>query len=398
VDLGLVTFSGQTAIVGVGTTAYGARGEFADRSPVEMIGEALDRALEDAGLRRSDVDGFSSYLSETNDPSLLALALGISEVRYSGMVLGGGGGGCCAAVANAAAAVATGQANVVMVFKALSQPPTGRYGAAYSGSYSGDARSAFHQPFGLLSPGQACAMIFRRHMHLYGTGPQHLAEVAVATREHARRNPLARKRTPMSHADHQASRMISDPFRLLDYCQENDGAAVVLVARADDARALRQPPAYVLATAHGGDSRWSQALTLQNAADDVYASGGHRPLARRMYEMAGIGPDDVDVALLYDHFTGMVLLQLEDYGFCGIGESGAFVESGAIRWPNGRLPVNTHGGHLSEVYILGMTHVIEGVRQMRGSSTCQVGGAKVALVTAGSSNVPSSALLLGSSA
>ena len=393
-----MTLSGKTAIVGIGTTAYGTRGEFADRSPVEMIGEALDHALEDAGLRRSDVDGFSSYLSETNDPSLLAPALGIPEVRYAGLVLGGGGGGCCAAVANAAAAVATGQASVVIVFKGLSQPPGSRYGAAYSATYSGDARSDFHRPFGLVSPGQACAMIFRRHMHLYGTTTEHLAEVAMATRTHAQRNPRALKRMPMTVADHHASRMISEPFRLFDYCQENDGAAVVLVARADAARSLRQAPAYVLATAHGGDSRWSQALTLQNAADDVYASGGHRPLARRIYEMAGIGPDDVDVALLYDHFTGMVMLQLEDYGFCGVGESGAFLESGAIRWPHGRLPVNTHGGHLSEVYLLGMTHVIEGVRQMRGSSTAQVEGAKIALVTAGSSNVPSSAVLLGSSA
>lgn len=393
-----MSLSGKTAIVGVGTTAYGARGEFAGRSPVEMIGEALDRALEDAGLSRSDVDGFSSYLAETNDPSLLAPALGIPEVRYSGLVMGGGGGGCCASVANAAAAVATGQARLVMVFKALSQPPAERLGAAYSGAYSGDARSDFHRPFGLIAPGQMCAMIVRRHMHLYGTRPEHLAEVAVATREHARRNPRALRRAPMTIADHQSSRMIAEPFRLFDYCQENDGAAVVLVASADRARSLRQPPAYVLATAHGGDARWSQALTLQNAADDVYATGGHRPLARRLYEMAGIGPDDVDVALLYDHFTGMVLLQLEDYGFCGVGESGPFAASGAIRWPDGRLPVNTHGGHLSEVYLLGMTHVIEGVRQMRGASTSQVEGAKVALVTAGSSNVPSSALLLGSGA
>ncbi len=393
-----MSLSGKAAIVGIGTTAYGARGEFADRSLVSLISEALDEALADCGLSRTDIDGFSSYLGEPNDPSLLAPALGIPHVRYAGLVLGGGGGGCCAAVANAAAAVATGQARVVMVYKALTQPAGHRYGAAYSGVYSGDARSDFHRPFGLVSPGQGAAMIFRRHMHLYGTTTEHLAEIAIATREHARRNPRARMRKPMTVADHQASRMISDPFRLFDYCQENDGAAVVLVARAEDARALAKPPAFVLATAHGGDGRWSQGLTLQNAADDLYASGGHRPLARQMYEMAGIGPDSIDVALLYDHFTGLVMLQLEDYGFCGVGESGAFVASGALRWPDGRLPLNTHGGHLSEVYLLGMTHVIEGVRQMRGTSTAQVDGAKVALVTAGTSNVPSSALLLGSSA
>jgi acetyl-CoA acetyltransferase len=390
-----VNLSGAAAIVGIGTTAYGRRGEFADRSHVDLVAEALDRALEDSGLERREIDGFSSYLAEKNDPSLLAPALGIPRVRYAGLVLGGGGGGCCAAVGNAAAAVATGQADVVLVYKALTQPPAARLGAAYAGSYSGDARADFHRPFGLISPGQMCAMIFRRHMHLYGTTTEHLAEVAVAARAHAARNPMALKREPLSIADHQASRMISEPFRLLDYCQENDGAAVVLVTSVARARSLRQRPARILAAAHGGDARWGQALTLQCAADDVYASGGHRPLARQLYEAAGIGPADVDVAEIYDHFTGMVILQLEDYGFCERGEGGRFVANGGLCWPDGRLPVNTHGGHLSEVYLLGMTHVIEGVRQIRGTATAQVTDAEIALVTAGSSNLPSSALLLG---
>jgi acetyl-CoA acetyltransferase len=390
-----VKLAGKAAIVGVGTTAYGKRGEFAHRSHADLVAEALDRALEDSGLERQEIDGFSSYLAEANDPSLLAPALGIPRVRHAGLVLGGGGGGCCAAVGNAAAAIATGQADVVMVYKALTQPPAARFGAAYVGSYSGDARADFHRPFGLVSPGQMCAMIFRRHMHLYGSTTTQLAEVAVAARAHAARNPRALKQAPLSIAEHQASRMIADPFRLLDYCQENDGAAVVIVASRDRARSLRQRPVAILAAAHGGDSRWGQALTLQCAADDVYASGGHRPLARDLYAAAGIGPEDVDVAEIYDHFTGMVILQLEDYGFCKPGEGGSFVENGGIRWPEGRLPVNTHGGHLSEVYLLGMTHVIEGVRQIRGTSTSQVKNAEIALVTAGSSNLPSSAILLG---
>jgi acetyl-CoA acetyltransferase len=232
-------------------------------------------------------------------------------------------------------------------------------------------------------------------MHLYGTTPLHLAEVAVTTRYHATRNPKALKREPLTLEQHQASRMIADPFRLFDCCQENDGGAVLLVTSAERARDLRQRPVTIMAGAQGGDSFWGQGLTSQNAPEHLYTTAGHAHLARRLYAMAGIGPADVDVALLYDHFSGMVILQLEDYGFCERGEGGAFVENGGIRWPDGRLPVNTHGGNLSEVYLLGMTHIIEGVRQLRGTSTSQVADAEIALVTAGPSNLPTSSLLLG---
>jgi acetyl-CoA acetyltransferase len=128
--------------------------------------------------------------------------------------------------------------------------------------------------------------------------------------------------------------------------------------------------------------------------DDEYASSGHRPVAKRLYEMAGLGPDDVDVALLYDHFTPMVLMQLEDYGFCSIGESGPFVADGNIRYLGGTIPVNTHGGHLSEAYVIGMTHVREGVEQLRGTAVNQVPDAEVALVTGGPAGLPVSSLIL----
>ncbi len=384
----------RAAIVGFGTTAYGRRGEFAERSQLEQIREALDLALADAGLARTDVDGFCSYSMDRNDPSLLAPALGIRDVNFSNMVFGGGGGGTCAAIANAAAAIVAGLARVVMVYKVITQPPHARFGAAYGMVGSPDPYGDFHRPFGLVAPAQFFALLFRRHMHEYGTTPLHLAEVAIATRAHATRNPRALRRTPLTVDEHQSARLIADPFRLYDCCQENDGGAVILVTSAERARDLRQRPAYVMAAAQGGDGGWGQGLTSQNARADLYATSGHRHLARRLWAMAGVGPEDVDVALLYDHFSGMVILQLEDYGFCGPGEGGSFVASGAIRWPDGRLPVNTHGGNLSEVYLLGLTHVIEGVRQLRGTSTCQVTGAEIALVTAGPSNLPTSALLL----
>jgi acetyl-CoA acetyltransferase len=386
---------GDACIVGVGTTRYGKRGELFDENPVAQIREALDVALEDAGLTRRDVDGFATYSVEKLDPSVLAPALGIPAVNYSSMVHGGGGGGTCGAVANAAAAVIAGQADVVMVYKFITQPPHARFGAAYgSAQVAADPLSDFHRPFGLISPAQFFGLLLRRHMHRYGTTPLHLAEVAVSTRDNAMRNPKALKRDALTIEQHQSARMIADPFRLFDCCQETDGGAVILVTSAERARDLQQRPVHIMAGAMGGDSLWGQGLTSQNQPDDLYVSAGHAHMAKRLYAQAGITPDDVDVALLYDHFTGMVILQLEDYGFCKRGEGGDFVASGAIRWPDGRLPVNTHGGNLSEIYLLGLTHVIEAVRQLRGESTSQVKDAEIALVTAGPSNLPSSSMLL----
>jgi acetyl-CoA acetyltransferase len=390
-----MSFKDQACIAAVGLTGYGRRGEFYERGSLSQIREALDAALAESGLERREIDGFASYSVDENDPSQLAPALGIPDVSFSNLVLGGGGGGGCAAIANAAAAVHAGLARVVMVYKTITQPPHARFGASYgSAQIAANPSSDFHRPFGLISPVQLFALIFRRHMHRYGTTSRHLAEVAVAQRRHAQRNPRALKRESLTIEEHQASRLIADPFRLFDCCQENDGGGVVLVTSAERARDLAQPPVYILAGAQGGASLWGQALTSQNAPEELYTTAGHGHLARRLYAMAGVGPADVDVALLYDHFSGMVILQLEDYGFCKPGEGGPFVEDGGILWQGGRKPVNTHGGNLSEVYLLGLTHVAEAVRQLRGTSTSQVEGAEIALVTSGPTNLPSSSLLL----
>ena len=390
-----MTLRDRACIVGTGLTPYGKRGEFFDIPQTEQIRGALQLALEEAGLELSDVDGFASYSMDANDPSMLAPELGIPNVNYSNMVFGGGGGGTCAAVANAAAAVHAGLAEVVMVYKIITQPPHARFGAAYgSAQIAANPYSDFHTTFGLVSPVQFFSLLFRRHMHRYGTTSRHLAEIAVQTRRHASRNPKALKRELMTIEDHQSSRLIADPFRLFDCCQENDGGGVILVTSAERARDLRAPPVYIMAGAQGGSNKWGQGLTMQNQPEELYASAGHRHLAERLYAMAGVGPEDVDVALLYDHFSGLVLMQLEDYGFCERGEGGAFVEDGGISFDGGRLPVNTHGGNLSEVYLLGMTHIVEAVRQLRGTSSSQVADAEIALVTAGPSNLPTSSLLL----
>ena len=255
--------------------------------------------------------------------------------------------------------------------------PRGKPGAQYSAPPSPEGN--FIQPSGLMGPGQMFAVLAQRHMHLYGTKREHFAEVAISTRANAIPRETAIMRTPLTLDDYFSARMIAEPFCLFDFCLECDGAVAVVTTSAERARDLRQPPVYVTASAHGGHGRWGQAITWMGMPDDEFASSGHRPVAERLWAMAGLGPSDVDVALLYDHFSAMVVLQLEDYGFCGIGEGGPFVADGNIRFPTGSIPVNTHGGNLSEAYIIGMTHVKEAVEQLRGTAVNQVAGARVAL-------------------
>jgi acetyl-CoA acetyltransferase len=238
------------------------------------------------------------------------------------------------------------------------------------------------------------SMLAQRHMHLYGTRREAFAEVAISQRENAVNRPTARFRDRITLDDYMSARMISDPLCLFDYTQENDGAVAVIVTTAERARDLRKTPVYVSGAANGSAGRWGQAITWMGMPDEYFASSGHRTVARDVYARAGVTAADIDVALLYDHFTPMVVMQLEDYGFCGIGEGGPFVESGAIRWKTGSIPVNTHGGNLSEAYIIGMTHVKEAVEQLRGEAVNQVENAQFALVTGGPAPTPVSAIIL----
>jgi len=393
------TLRDRTAVVGVGATPYWRRGESLPRTPLELAGTAVLAALDDAGLGVDDLDGFALY-SMGFDTSLLAQWLGVPEVRFTAMTTGGGGGSA-GSVGLAAAAVVGGMADVVVSVMTLQQSasrfgasfaPRGKAGAAYSAPPSPEG--AFIQPSGLMGPGQMFAVLAQRHMHLYGTTREHFAEVAISTRANAVRRETSLMREPLTPGEYFGARMIADPLCLYDFCLECDGAVAVVTTSIERARDLRHPPAVIGGSAHGGAGRWGQAITWFGMPDEYFTSSGHRTVARRVYEMAGVVPADVDVALLYDHFSPMVLMQLEDYGFCGVGESGPFVAEGNIRWPGGRLPVNTHGGNLSEAYIIGMTHVKEAVEQLRGTAVNQVEGARVALVTGGPASIPVSALVL----
>ncbi len=399
----------QAAVAGVGATPYYKRGQSFPQTELEMACKATLLALEDAGLTINDLDGFAIY-SYSCDPAQVASTLGVPEVRFAAS-LTSGGGGCAGALGLAAAAIHGGMANVCVTLMTLQQLNRRLGGSAVDGvlayatmaegggAYGGSGISpsiAFAANTGLLSPGHSFSLLTKRHMHQYGTKREHMAEVVMSTRENAIRRPLtALNRKPLTIDDYFNARMISDPLCLLDYTMESDGAVAVITVSAERARDLRQPPVYIMGSAHGGTGRWGPAIFRYfQAPDDEFASSGHRPVAKRVYEMAGVTPADVDVALLYDHFSPMVIMQLEDYGFCPIGEGGPFVADGNIRWGTGSIPVNTHGGNLSEAYIIGMTHIREAVEQLRGVAVNQVEGAEIALVTGGPASLPVSATLL----
>lgn len=401
----------RAQIVGVGESAYTRWGKIGDVTEHALACQAIQRAVADAGLSMDDVDGLASFAEDRNEAIFLAAELGLPALRFGNMVWMPGGGGGCAAVSNAAMAVETGQAEVVVVYRSLCQGQFFRFGSAgvsieqpaevpapsvQQASSLLLASMGFAMPYGLLMAAAAYARPTRRHMHLYGTTSEQLGLLAVTFREHASRNPRAvMGERPLTLEDHQASPMIADPHRLFDCCLESDGACALVVTTPERARDLAKTSVEILASEQGAPRGYGFGpFTNANIADELYATGGCEEMAGRLWGKAGLGPADVDVAQLYDHFTGCVLMQLEDYGFCERGEGGPFIESGALAWQGGSLPTNTHGGSLSEAYIHGLNHVVEGVRSLRGESTSPVEGAEVCLVTSAAC-VPSSAVLLG---
>lgn len=383
------------AIVGIGATEFTRWGGIKDKSQFQLTAEAILKALEDAGISPKDVDGFVSYSNDTNEANLMQVALGIDHLRYTGMVWGGGGGGSCGSVSLGVAALRAGQAKTVVAYRGLCQGQTRRFGRANSAR----VHTNFTMPFGLLAPAQMLALMVRRHMHLYGTKSEHLAEIAISTRLNANRNPCAvMYDKTLSEEQYFASRMIADPLRLYDCCLECDGACAVVLTTSERARDTRQGGVEVLAAAQSSGPGWgSGPLGSQNMPDEIYATSNSIELAKELYTQAGVTPADIDVAQIYDHFSGVVIMALEDYGFCERGAGGDFVADGNIRWQGGSLPINTSGGNLSEAYIHGFTHILEGVRQIRGQSNCQVDGAELCLVTGGLGVAPTTGLILGKS-
>lgn len=390
--------SGQVAIAGVGATPYYPRGESYPQTITELAGKAILAACEDAGISVKQIDGFAYYsgagagYGQSMDTAEFMETLGIPEVTFSAS-LTSGGGGSAGSIGLARAAILAGDATHVVTVMALQQARQ-RLGTVFA-AVPPSPLNSFLQPSGLAGPGHLMSVLARRHMHLYGTRREAFAEIAMSQRKNAMNRPKALKRTPMTLDDYFSARMIAEPLCLFDFCLETDGAVAVITTSLERARDLKQRPVPVVAAAHGGTREWGRAFAWMGMPDEMFASSGHAPVAKKLYQRAGVGPADIDVALLYDHFSAMVVMQLEDYGFCARGEGGPFVESGAIRYEGGSIPLNTHGGQLSEAYIIGMTHVKEGVEQMRGTAINQVKDAELALVTGGPAALPVSGLILG---
>ena len=358
-------------IVGIGQSRYTRRGVQADIGEWALAVEAALAAAADAGLDPAQIDGLASFSGDTCLPWLMGQALGMREINFASMVWGGGGSGACGALAHAAAAVESGQAQAVLVLRSIVQRSGTRYGEA--GGFSEIPHLDLMAPHGMLMPAAMFAPVYMRYLHEHPAPEGTLAEIALTFRDHAQHNPRAvTYGQPLNRPQYEAARLIAEPLRLYDCCQESDGACAVLVTTAELASHLHCSPVQVLAAQQGGNSGW-------------YAGGlGAHTM-----------PLDVDFAQLYDHFSPAVLLGLEDFGLCKKGQAGHLVCDGGIRH-GGALPVNTAGGLLSEAYIHGLNLVVEAVRQLRGQSTRQVPGARVGLVTAGAGSVPTSAALLAS--
>jgi acetyl-CoA acetyltransferase len=327
----------------------------------------------------------------------LAEALGIPDLTFWGEA-GPGGVGPSAMVGLAVGAILSGQATTVVVFRELNGRSGRRYGlssADESRVGGGGTYDEYFFPYGLLTPGQIFALMAQRHMLEFGTTPEQLAQIPLACRARANANPAAQMHDrPLTIDDYLAARTISHPLRLFDFCLETDGACAVVVTSTERARDLAQPPVLVRAVAQGSVPNPQPGIQFPVLMRDCITELPAKTVADTLYRRAGLGPADVDVAQIYDCFSITVLLQLEDWGFTAKGDGGPFVAGGAIEL-GGSLPINTGGGHLSEGYIHGMNHILEGVRQIRGTSTSQVDGADVCLVTS-TPLPPGSALMLTS--
>ena len=367
-----MNLAGQYAIVGVGDTKVGRVPEYS-KTGLALLAAA--RAINDSGLNRDDVDGvLTSQMGGTFIYSLeIAAKLGIQPRYTTVMELGGATSVCMAQ--QAAMAIEAGFANAVLCVHAQKQATEGqrpRHGGALLRGFD-----EFDRPFGHPGATAVHALAARRHMHMYGSTSEDFARIAVAERLHASLNVNAQRREPITVEDHQASRWVIEPFRLLDCCQVSDGAGAFIVTSAKRARDLQKPPVYLL-----GFSQYHPHRFISDQNADLTSTGAVVS-GPRAFAMAGLSPKDVDAAELYDCFTYVVLTELEDYGFCGKGEGREFIKDGRIEI-GGSLPVNTHGGLLSQGHVEGMMHVVEAVRQLRGNEVepaRQVEGAKVVLVS-----------------
>jgi acetyl-CoA acetyltransferase len=346
----------KTAIVGVGNTAFGAmyRDLDPERTSYELAADAFKQALDDSGLKKSDIDGLICVRVE--EYQRMTDYLGLRHVR---LVNGLEGSGRMAGVAlqYAVMAIATGQCETVAVVYGNNGRSAG---ATYGGGTNPASTVAYDSMYGMTSPGAYVSHMFRRHMHEFGTTEDALAALAVNNRKNGAKNPNAVFQKEISHEEYMQARYIAEPLRLFDYCIINDGGVALIVTTAEKAKTLNQPPAYISATYTTTD------LTNFYTSKDCFYTAC-KDVADRIYKAADISRDEIDVAQVYDNFLPTILFSLEGFGFCERGEAGKFVQGGRIEL-DGDLPINTSGGHTSESYMQGFALTVEAVRQLRGQA------------------------------
>ena len=383
-------FKDKAAIVGIGATEFSKK---SGRSELRLAVEAVTAALADAGISPAEVDGISTYTIENNGEVDVFRNIGGRDLKFFSRTHYGGGA-ACAPILQAAMAVATGVANVVVCYRAMNERSEYRFGKPLQFAVPTTENAMFYYQtlHGLQTPAALIGMMMRRYMHETGTTSEDFANVAIAARRHAATNPNAFfYGKPITREDYMNSRMIADPFRLLDCCQESDGGVAVVITSAERARSLRQKPALIRAAAQGAPAGTGNFMSYYR--DDISPTDEVRLVGEQLYDTARLTPADIQVAVLYDHFGPTVLPSLEGLGFCNRGEAKDFIKNSNIEI-GGALPVNTNGGQVGEAYIHGMNGIAEAVRQIRGTAVNQVSGVENVIVTAGA-GVPTSGIILG---
>jgi len=380
----------KAAIVGLGSTEFSKN---SGRSELQLAVEAVSAALNDAGIAPEEVDGMCTYTMDNNTEIEVFRNIGGRELNLFSRI-NYGGGGAIAPILQAAMAVATGVASVVVCYRAMNERSGDRFGQPQVRSLPDTemALGGYHIFHGFHTAASRLGLVMRRYMHETGATSEDFANVSMAARRHAANNPNAFfYGKPLTRDAYMASRMIADPFRLFDCCQESDGAVAVVVTSTERARSLRQKPVLIRAAAQAAPR--GTMITTNLYRDDITPRDECRSAGNQLYKMAKLAPSDIQVGIIYDHFGPTVLPALEGYGFCKTGEAKDFVKNGNIEIGGG-FPINTNGGQLGEAYIHGMNGVAEAVRQVRGTACNQVANVQNVLVTAGN-GLPTSAAILG---
>ena len=386
--------SQQAAIVGIGATKFSRDSGCTELS---LAVQAISAALDDADLTPKDVDGLCTFTSDNNAEYEVFRNIGGKDLKFWARAHPGGGA-ACTPLQIAKMAVLSGEADVMVCYRAMNEYSQYRFGKGYGSAQwsepfpTADATlKSMHTVHGLRTAAAMLGISMRRYMHETGATSEDFAHVSVAARRHASTNPNAHfYGKPITVEDHQRSKLIADPFRLFDCCLESDGGIAIVVTRSDRAQSLRQTPVRIRAAAQG--SRDAQVAMVNYYNADISMFGESALVAEQLYAQAELTPKGIQAAMIYDHFGPTVLPQLEAYGFCQRGEAKEFVRNGNIEI-GGTLPINTHGGQLGEAYMHGLNGITEAVRQIRGNAVNQLDSVDNILVTGAAGTTTSGVIL-----